>query len=440
MHKAVFILTLAALVACQPSLSQSPTATPAAVATKSAPAAPPLRQDPATPPLIPTATAMATLTSSAAVETATPPRISTVTAIATPTSSATVEAAELPDQSFRSVNRTVDAIYIQDNYAYLNVGPIFVILDISAPQSPCLLGAVKLPVETIIDIAVSDGYAYVAAGEAGLRIVDISQPAHPFEVGAYQAPLLGSIDKNYFGSMLGPPNYLFSPGAKAVAINRAGDGQVYAYVAALRAGLRVVNVSDPSRPVEVSALPVSEGGIVDLAIADNQMLYMANPRSLEVGFQAVDISEPTRPRITGSVPKVWGFAITLDPEYNSHAYVAYGSCSSITEDCLGGVHVVDITRPAARETGEAAPLSFGLNLAASRQRVYVIAMNGLDVLNATDPNSPRREKYDYLNPWPEDITIAGDMLYLAVQSRGLQIFDLANPAAPALAGSWLPPE
>ena len=67
-------------------------------------------------------------------------------------------------------------------------------------------------------MAVSGGYAYVAADNAGLRVIDVSTPAVPVEVGSVSTP----------GFALG------------VAVS--GD---YAYVAARGAGLRVIDVSAP---------------------------------------------------------------------------------------------------------------------------------------------------------------------------------------------------
>ena len=38
------------------------------------------------------------------------------------------------------------------------------------------------------DVAVSGLYAYVAAGGAGLLVVEISNPGHPIEAGSYDTP------------------------------------------------------------------------------------------------------------------------------------------------------------------------------------------------------------------------------------------------------------
>jgi hypothetical protein len=37
-------------------------------------------------------------------------------------------------------------------------------------------------------VVVRDGHAYVAAGDGGLRVVDISDPTSPIEIGYYDTP------------------------------------------------------------------------------------------------------------------------------------------------------------------------------------------------------------------------------------------------------------
>ena len=58
------------------------------------------------------------------------------------------------------------------------------------PPSLLRMGSLDIPGFTfapVVGVAVANGYAYVAAGMGGLRIVDVSNPAAPVEVGAWQA-------------------------------------------------------------------------------------------------------------------------------------------------------------------------------------------------------------------------------------------------------------
>lgn len=344
------------------------------------------------------------------------------------------------DPLFESVPRTVDAVDVQDETAYLNVGPILATLNVSDRRTPRLLGAVKLPVETIADIAVSNGYAYVAT-ESGLRIVDVSNPAHPLEVGAYVPPLITG-DRNL-------------QGVTGVEVGQAA-GQIYAYVAAQDAGLRVVNVSNPARPVEVGAFVPTEGGVGDVVIANNQA-YLVNNE----GVQIVDISDPTRPQATSFLPipyldysgVVNAIAIPTDQAGSPYIYAAAGSCQNWGNDrfCGGMLRVIDVARPTGPQIS--LPLGFSgvsTKIAVSHQHAYLLTSDGLRVVDVSDPTHPQ-DKTVLPRTWAKDITIAGDTLYVAVEicpgqcgpggSRdgSLHIFDLSDPAAPAPVSLWQPP-
>jgi hypothetical protein len=71
---------------------------------------------------------------------------------------------------------------------------------------------------------VSGNYAYVADGGAGLRVIDVSNPTNPREVGFFDTP------------------------GTARGVYVSGN---YAYVADAGAGLRVIDVSNPTNPREV---------------------------------------------------------------------------------------------------------------------------------------------------------------------------------------------
>ncbi|MHA1145772.1 MAG: hypothetical protein ACTSRW_13615 [Candidatus Helarchaeota archaeon] len=70
--------------------------------------------------------------------------------------------------------------------------------------------------------------AYIADGDSGLRIINVSNPANPFEYGFYDTP--GYVE----------------------GLKIAGD---YAFIAeGLTHGLRIINISDPLNPTSISSL------------------------------------------------------------------------------------------------------------------------------------------------------------------------------------------
>ncbi|MFQ5616064.1 MAG: LVIVD repeat-containing protein [Anaerolineales bacterium] len=80
------------------------------------------------------------------------------------------------------------AVAVQGNYAYIGVGPRLIILDVSNPFSPVVVGK-TLPLPGIVqDVYVAGNYAYVADDYQGLRVIDVSNPVSPNEIDFYVTP------------------------------------------------------------------------------------------------------------------------------------------------------------------------------------------------------------------------------------------------------------
>ncbi|MCL6432257.1 MAG: hypothetical protein K6V36_15585, partial [Anaerolineae bacterium] len=133
-------------------------------------------------------------------------------------------------------------------------------------------------------------YAYVAAHSAGLRVIDVSNPASPTEVG-----------------FCATPGYAYD-----VAV--AGR---YAYVADGDAGLRVVDVSNPSSPTEIGSCD-TPGTCEGVAVAGSYA-FVADG---DAGLRIIDVSNPSRPAEVGFYDTPWGaYGVAVAQGY---AYVADG--------------------------------------------------------------------------------------------------------------------
>jgi hypothetical protein len=150
-------------------------------------------------------------------------------------------------------------------------------------------------------VAVSGSYAYVADGSSGLRVVDVSNPTNPVEVGYCNTPSI----------------------AWGVAV--AGS---YAYIADGDSGLRVIDVSNPGVPVERSHCnTVSRARGV--AVAGNYAFVAAEM----AGLRVIDISEPSNPQERGSYDTP-GYANGVAVSGN-YAYVADGTTGLLIIEFTG---------------------------------------------------------------------------------------------------------
>ena len=108
-------------------------------------------------------------------------------------------------------------------FAYLGDWTTLWVVDATAPESPAVASTLDV-FDRIKDGQWKDDFVYLACGEAGLRIVDVSDPFAPYEVSFQDTP------------------------GQATAVCLSGH---FAYVADGTAGLRMIDVSDPLAPVEV---------------------------------------------------------------------------------------------------------------------------------------------------------------------------------------------
>ncbi len=133
------------------------------------------------------------------------------------------------------------AVAVQGTYAYIGVGPRLVILDVSDPALPTVVGQSDVLPDVVKGVAVAGNYAYVTDWSGGLHIINVSNPAAPTETGSYDT----------------------QGDAEGVAVT--GN---YAYVADWYSGLRIVDVSNPAAPTETGFYD-TPGCAKDVTVAGN---------------------------------------------------------------------------------------------------------------------------------------------------------------------------
>jgi hypothetical protein len=146
-----------------------------------------------------------------------------------------------------------EGVAVLGNYAYLADGDSgLVILDISDPTHPVQTGYCDTPGEAC-NIAVTDDYAFVADWPEGLQIIDVTDPSHPTIAGHHDLP------------------------GRAYGVAVAGQ---LAYVADWDAGLQIVNVSNPSEPT-IAGYYNTPGHAYGVAVA-GKYAYVADQDHFEI--------------------------------------------------------------------------------------------------------------------------------------------------------------
>jgi hypothetical protein len=173
--------------------------------------------------------------------------------------------------------RAFEDIVIDQDVAYLaSWGSGLVLLDVSTPGAPEQLS--HFFYEFASAVAVEGNTAYVGRTTNGGEViaVDVSDPTNP--------TLLGAIATTKAMRLRATPSHVFVADARL-------DGDV-------TGGLRILDVTDPSMPTEVSLYDEDCLSATDLELSeDGDTAYVA----CETGLHIVDVSAPAEPVRIGAL-------------------------------------------------------------------------------------------------------------------------------------------
>ena len=190
----------------------------------------------------------------------------------------------------------------------------------------------------------------------------------------------------------------------------------YAYVTDSKAGLYIINISDPYHPAIISS--IKSGWAMGLDISGN-LAYVAGGDGLHI----MNISDPAHPVETGFFD-TGGEAIGVSVSGN-YAYVADGG---------DGLRIINISDPAHPvETGFFDTDKYAEDVTVNGNYAYVADDDdGLRIINISDPAHPVETGFFDTDGYAEGVIVRGQYAYLTDYSDGLRIIDISNPASPVV--------
>lgn len=291
-----------------------------------------------------------------------------------------------PAQPVLMATYQLPTIYAEDvavmgNFVYVAAHEETIILDAADVAQPIEVARVPGVVRRL---TVAGDYLYLASGEDGLRIFDVTNPASPRRVATYRTDMLAS-------QVTVAGNYAY------VSDNFGTEGTryvFYQYGPPLKEGhLEIVDITTPSAPVEIGRFD-TDAQIWNLAIQEGYA-YLATG-----DLSVVDLRVPASPTVVGSyemIGEVWDAAAN-----GPYAYLAAGN---------QGLFTLDMNDPAAPlVTSHSQPSGHARLLAADGNYLYM--SNNFRVAYFDDPENP---------------------------SVGVRIFDASNQAAPVETGYYEAP-
>ena len=277
------------------------------------------------------------------------------------------------------------------DYVYIGTDGGVLVVQFSGPGEIEVVGGVGLP-EAAQDMEVSAGYIYVADGESGFRVIDVTDPTSPFEAG-YYAPSEGAFSEvTVFGKT--------------------------AYVIDAGFGLRVIDVTDPHSPSEIGSLGV-DAYSTDVAVSGD-CAYVAGE-----GLHFIDVSTPSSPIEVGFYPEWEGISVAYGGGY------VYTAGADLT--------VIDVRDPSAPvelwSDTMCGDFCDNEQIAVSNSLVFVSHFSGhprgsiFDIFDATNPHAVTHSGHDVeISVYRSDLAVSGRYAYLAAGDDGVYVYDVRDCA------------
>jgi len=247
---------------------------------------------------------------------------------------------------------------INGNYLYvgLETDNRLDILDISIPSTPRLVGSYSPDngINYISGVAVKDGYAYITEYHNGVRVIDVTNPARPYEV-------------------------MNKMGINANDIRILGN---YAYVSVRYQGFDIFDISNPRNIVLVGK--ASDAGSYNEGIYPTKSYTFLAQESM--GFGIYDTNTVTTPKTLTRVMVVGG----ADSVVLRGGYLYIGAHND-------GIWTVDVKTPSKpKEISFISNLGRNGDIDLVGSNLYVAgSWSSLSVINVADPVNPQMSLYHF---------------------------------------------
>jgi hypothetical protein len=332
------------------------------------------------------------------------------------------------------------AVATAGKFAYFGSGSLLEVADISAPAVPVVVGTVNLP-NLPEEIAVSGDRLYIADGLAGLQVVSVADPTHPVITGTLDfgescsAVRVGGSHAFLESWMhlrvvdISSPDHpleignLEIPGGRSLCLSGP-----FVYVGSTNY-LSVVDVTIPSHPILRGRL---SGGADGLATSGSKV-YGVSEGYLEV----IDVSNPDAPVWKGGVSLGYSYSLFL------HRIALSGTTGWIAYSYAGLV-AVDLSNEDAPVILSQMPAKGRTDGVAVAGNTVVLAdTTGLSLVDGTVPASPHETGWIQGFGGGYSVGVSGTIACVGTANLGwnyfqdatLRIFDISDPASLILQGS-----
>ena len=254
------------------------------------------------------------------------------------------------------------------------------------------------------DVVIDNTLAFVAQGEGGLMIIDISDPKNPAEISTV------------------------NEGMKGYA-NKVARKDSVLYIASGGFGVSVVNAADPENP-QITATNLALKPAKNFLVMGNFLFTSV----AEYGVQISEISYATQPDIRGGTNTpgyAQGICASADSNY---LLVACGEMGLAVFDIselqsgwgnypmLGWVDIPEYTEDV--DSHPTLPYAY-----------VACGTAGFTIIDFSDPADLKIVSRYETGGYAKEIIYKDGKVYMTTNARGLKIFDVTNVSSPVLIGT-----
>eukprot|EP01059_Diplonema_ambulator_P018177 TRINITY_DN3037_c0_g1_i1.p1 TRINITY_DN3037_c0_g1~~TRINITY_DN3037_c0_g1_i1.p1 ORF type:complete len:921 (+),score=88.66 TRINITY_DN3037_c0_g1_i1:57-2765(+) len=310
----------------------------------------------------------------------------------------------------RSVCSTVSAYYVDGAVLYCSssVAQVTSVYNVTEPWNPVLISSFSGVTDTIQDMTVSNGVAYMAGVHKGLHMVSVAD--------LDSMVLLSTVA---LGNMWGA---------------RVAADPLNNVVVSTRQVVYVVDAMDLTAPRIASQHSVSDADSPMSVVVSYPLIYLGTYRR---GIDIVDYTTPTELSYAGGY-------------FSSSYYTSVAVVGSVAyvADTVTGLVIYDVSDPSKPTVigGYRKLESYYKHVAVANGVAYMLGQLTIDIIDVTSPETTSLLGYWTIstinshNSGPGPVTyriaVAGKMIYAAVDDR-LVAVDATDPSAPRERGSLL---
>ena len=327
-----------------------------------------------------------------------------------------------------TIFNNANGVFTYGSYAYVASSSSLRILNITKFNNPTVVSAIHTP-GLAKDVFVHRNpinnrtYAYIADGAGGLRIIDVTSPNVPLEVGSKTG--IGSAEKVH------------------VIERGLGSGKrVYAFVACRGSGLYMLDVTNPAVIVTVLAGYSPNGMIGDMkgVYAEGNYVYMIGDFLLCVA-KIIDLPVVGLEFDTSGGKKPFSNLLNAPNDVyvsGTYAYIAVEGANVMGGN--GGLWCIDVNNPVQIPdyfiwtTNFADTFAKAVGVHVSGSFAYVVSYGGsFHVFSVSNPAAPNRIKLDKSPDFATGVHVVGNYAYVTDDFKGLYVYAANTHAITATA-------